>query len=96
MGRKTFCLYILPFHTKKGHSRLYTGVSQNPKRRYKEHKNGWGAKSVRNAIWIGEMRIIYDNLTRTEAEYLESRIKTRSQSYKRNLYKKKGRPITNY
>lgn len=68
---------------------LYTGITNNIKRRIFEHNSKTGAKSVKGKLPV---KLVYEELhnNQTEAATRERQIKTWHRKYKLKLIEKKG------
>ncbi|MFX1417347.1 MAG: GIY-YIG nuclease family protein [Promethearchaeota archaeon] len=81
-----FYVYILEVMTKNGKKRFYTGYTNNLYRRWKEHRNGTGARFCRGKKLI-ELKYFEIYQTRKEAMRRELQIKSFSRQEKRDLIK---------
>jgi len=81
-----FYVYILEVMNKNGKKRYYTGYTNNLYRRWKEHRNGTGAKFCRGKKLI-ELKYFEIHPTRKEAIRRELEIKSFSRQQKRELIK---------
>lgn len=81
-----FYVYILEVMAKNGKKRYYTGYTNNLYRRWKEHRNGTGAKFCRGKELI-ELKYFETHQTRKEAMRRELQIKSFSRQQKGELIK---------
>lgn len=63
----------------------YTGTTNNPDRRWNAHVEGFGAKYTRSHKPV-KMRLLYNNLTKSEALSLEWNLKRLSHTEKQMLF----------
>ncbi|MDO5640413.1 MAG: GIY-YIG nuclease family protein [Neisseria sp.] len=76
-----WCVYLL----RCGSGALYCGISNRPEARFAAHRSGRGAKFTRMNP-PEEMRLVYLDLSRSEAARMEPRIKRLSAVQKRLLW----------
>ncbi|TFG29519.1 MAG: GIY-YIG nuclease family protein [Promethearchaeota archaeon] len=81
-----FYVYILEVTSKKGKKSYYTGYTNNLLRRWREHRNGKGAKYCRSKKL--ELKYFETFTNRTSAMRREIEIKTFTKRQKRELIKK--------
>ena len=79
-----YFVYILEVVAKSGKNMFYTGYTNNLYRRWKEHRNGTGAKFCRGKKSV-ELRYFETFSNRNEAMNRELEIKSFSRQKKRDL-----------
>lgn len=79
---KTWCVYIVECADKS----LYTGISNNYKKRIKQHNDGLGAKYTRSRHPV-TLKYVRFGLNRSEVSQWEYQIKKLSRNAKINLIK---------
>ncbi|MFW9969229.1 MAG: GIY-YIG nuclease family protein [Candidatus Odinarchaeota archaeon] len=79
-----FYVYILEVMAKNGKKRYYTGYTNNLYRRWKEHRNGSGAKFCRGKKLV-ELKYFETYQSRKEAMRRELQIKSFSREQKTEL-----------
>lgn len=80
-----YYVYILEVIAKNGKKMFYTGYTNNLYRRWKEHRNGTGAKFCRSKK--SGLRYFESFFSRKEAMNRELEIKSYSKQQKSNLIK---------
>lgn len=81
----TYFVYIVESIDSNDNVTYYTGYTNNPERRLREHQSGRGAKHVKNKK-VNGMAIIFRIAEKGKAMKLEAFLKKRHQNVKKAFY----------